>query len=317
MKTPRSFVRVLVAAALLAPSVARAADPPSAEDPQRKEEARGRFNRGVELYQEGDFRGALAEFRRAYELVPSWRISYNIAQACAEVQDYACALQSFDQYLAQGGAELAPERRAQVEADVKKLRARIAKVTVRANRADAEIFVDEASFGRTPLRGPALVGAGKRRISATLPSGQTVAKVIEVAGGDAVEVSLVFPDAQPSAPPKPAPLRTEAPSRAPIYVGLVATGALAAGATVTGVMSLGAKKDLDRELDRLPGSPDGIDDARSRARTFALVTDILGGAAVVAAGVTVVLVLTRPSSGEKAAVSIDLGPGSAGVRGRF
>lgn len=316
MRRLQSSIALLLVLAVVggnSPSFAQA--PP--EDPRRTEEARGRFNRGVELYQEGDYRGALAEFRRAYEIVPSWRIFYNIAQACAEVQDYACALRSFDQYLAQGGAELPPERRAQVEADVKKLRARIARVRVRANRPDAEIFVDETSFGRSPLAEPALVGAGRRRISATLPSGQTVAKVIEVAGGDAVEVELSFGEVPTAAAPKPAPSRAaEPPSRAPIYAGLAVTGALAAAATVTGVLSLGAKSDLDAELDKVPGTRGDIDDARSRARTLALATDVLAGAAVVAAGVTVVLVLVRPSARE-AAVRLEIGPGSAGLRGRF
>ena len=49
-----------------------------ADDPVRR--AQGHFQRGVELYGERNYDGALAEFSRAHELSPNYRVLYNLAQ---------------------------------------------------------------------------------------------------------------------------------------------------------------------------------------------------------------------------------------------
>lgn len=301
-----------------APGSAHAQTPaPSApEDPKRTEEARSRFQRGVELYKDGDYRAAIIEFRRAYDLVPNWRIQYNLAQACAEVQDYPCALRALQAYVTDGGAEIPADRRAQVDTELKRLSGRIARVTVKVNRSDAEVFADETSVGKTPLQAASLVSAGRRRISATLPSGQTIAKIVEVAGGDEITVSLDFEDAPRTRTEVPQPrLTTEAPSSAPVYIGLVATGLLAAGTATTGLLALSADRDLTTELDRIPGDGAAIDDARGRTETLGMVTNVLGAAAIVAGGVTLYLALTRPSSTPK--VGVTTLPGGALLSGRF
>lgn len=306
----------LASAASTAHAQASPGAPPPGEDPKRTEDARSRFNRGVELYRDADYRAAIIEFRRAYELVPNWRIQYNLAQACAELQDYPCTLRALQAYLNDGGSEVPADRRAAVETELKRVSGRIARVTVKVNRPDAEVFADETSLGKVPLAQAALVSAGRRRLSATLPSGQTIAKVIEVAGGDEVTVTLDF-EAAPAAPARadsgPQAARSEGPSAAPLYIGLVATGVLAAGTVTTGLLSLSAKSDLDKQLDIYPGSPDAISSARSKAETLGLVTDVLGVATIVAAGVTVYLAVSRPSKN----VALTVGPGSAGVVGRF
>ncbi len=84
---------------------------------------------------------------------------------------------------------------------------------------------------------------------------------------------------------------------------------------MTGILSLGATSDLDSAIGRVPGSGADIDDARSRARTFAVMTDVLGAASFVAAGVTVYFVLSRPSDSSR--VGLIVGPSSAGLTGRF
>src|SRR5262245_23960832 len=61
-----------------------------------REEARVRFERGVQLVGEEQYEAALIEFRRAFELTGEYRVLYNIAQVCNHVRDYACALQHFE-----------------------------------------------------------------------------------------------------------------------------------------------------------------------------------------------------------------------------
>ena len=67
------------------------------------DDAQRRFQRGIELYKESDFDAALVEFKRAYELVPSYKILYNLGQVSYQRHDYASALRYFRQYLEEGG----------------------------------------------------------------------------------------------------------------------------------------------------------------------------------------------------------------------
>ena len=50
------------------------------------EEAKQRLKRGMELYDENNFRASLVELQRAYELAPSYRLLYNIDQVHPDVE---------------------------------------------------------------------------------------------------------------------------------------------------------------------------------------------------------------------------------------
>lgn len=315
----RTFVMGTVVVGAVATSTisrAQSAD----EAAKRTEEARARFQRGVELYKDGDYRASLIEFRRAYELVENWRIHYNIAQACGELQDYPCALRELEAYVATGGSEIPEERRAAVLAELRRVRGRIGHVTIRVNRPDAEVFVDDQSLGGAPINGPAVLGTGRHRIVARLPNGQTAVKVVDLAGSDQISVALEFVDVTraTAVTEKPAQQTSGSSGMAPVYVGLGVTGAFVAGAAVTGVLALGAQRDLEKSLAIVPGSATEIDDNRSRARALALVTDVLGGVAIVAAGVTVYFFATKtPAPAQAARVGVALGPRGVGLSGRF
>ncbi len=84
----------------------------------------------------------------------------------------------------------------------------------------------------------------------------------------------------------------ERPVPTAVFIGLAATGVLAVGAGVTGVMATGKKSDFDEANDGL--DPDGAQEIADSGKTLNLVTDILLGGAVVAGAVTAVLYLNRP-----------------------
>jgi len=128
--------RLLLLLAITCRSALVAAEPAApAVSASSTTEARERFQRGVALYREGSFDAALAEFRRAYEIAPNYRILYNLAQVQVERHDSVAALSLFGQYLQQGGSELDAERRAQVERDMQSLRGRVVDLTVECNVA--------------------------------------------------------------------------------------------------------------------------------------------------------------------------------------
>ena len=143
------------------PSLALA-EGPSADDIA---DARARYKRGMDLYQDGAFDAALVELQKAYDTAPSYKILYNIALVQLQLNDYAGASRAFSKYLEDGGKKLDAKRRAEVERELKKLEGRIARVNLTVNVEGADVFVDDALVAHTPLSGPLLVNSGKRKIS--------------------------------------------------------------------------------------------------------------------------------------------------------
>jgi hypothetical protein len=313
---------VAFAATTLAPTVAHADEP----DKKTTEEARGRFLRGVELYRDGDYRGALIEFNRAYQTAPNFRVLFNIGQTCVELQDYACGLKAFEKYLADAKSDGPADRRTTAENEVKRLQRLVGHIRLVVDQPGAEVLVDNVSIGKTPLPDPILVSAGRRTVQVILAPNPTAMRAVDVAGGDRVEVKIDLGEA-PKRDPRPVttpvieppPRRdaTPAPARTntAAWVGVGVTGALTAGTVVFGLVTLSAKKDLDR-LSGQPGlqGPE-MDDARSKVKRDALVTDILGAAAIVGAGVTTYLFLS--GGGSSAPVRVGISPFGASLDARF
>lgn len=293
---------------------AGAADPPGKAN---SDAGRVHFQRGVALFKDADFRAALIEFKKAYEIAPNYRVEYNIGQTCLELQDYGCALSAFQKYLAEGGGEVPAARKKEVEKEVTRLSSLIAHVRLVASKEGAEISVDDVVVGKSPLTAPLVVGAGRHKFSAQLAPFLPATKVVDVASGDDLEVKLELADPQPAAVPaavvvpappppvvahpvaaKPAEAPPADPSRAPFFIGLASTVVLTGATVAFGVATVGAKSSLDDKSGQLGVTPAEMDSARGKVETFALVTDVVGASAIVAGVVTTVLYFTTsPKSG--------------------
>ena len=299
-----------------------------------KQEAATRFRKGLELYNDGDFQAALIEFRRAYDLAPSYQVLYNIGQVYFQLQDYAGALTALERYLGEGGAGVPASRRADVEKDLVKLRQRVAHLDVATSVEDAEIALDDAPLGKTPFPKPVLVSAGKHKLTATKAGRVTATKVFEIASGDTLKIALDLPDQAPPKPPQPeatpgpvasTSARAEPSDGSLVWVGWVATGALAVGAGVVGGLALKSSGDLATQRDTAGTTRDQLDAASSKTRTLAIVSDALTASAVVAGGVSLYFTLRGPAKPKPDAataapgghVRLGLRPGGLTVVGSF
>src|SRR5258708_39787307 len=96
---------VLVVLALAAPAATAAPHkkPPPKQDHQTPEQkdADHHFKNGVALFGEQKFAEALAEFERAYEIVPNPIVLYNIASCHRELSHYAEAVKYYNRFLAE------------------------------------------------------------------------------------------------------------------------------------------------------------------------------------------------------------------------
>src|SRR5512141_826199 len=134
--TKRSLLLVLGLVSLLGSGSAAASEDTDAA------EAAARFQRAVDMYREGGYEGALAEFRKAYQISPSYRVLYNIAQTQYALHDFVGAYKSIIQYMAEGRGEISGDRLSQVDEMSAKLRERIAHMQISTNVAGAEIRID-------------------------------------------------------------------------------------------------------------------------------------------------------------------------------
>ena len=81
------------------------------------------FQEGLLAYQVGDFPRSLRAFLSAYETKPTWQVLYNIAQVHLALGDPAAAATTLERYLREGGSDIDPARRQEVDAELKRLRA--------------------------------------------------------------------------------------------------------------------------------------------------------------------------------------------------
>jgi tetratricopeptide (TPR) repeat protein len=272
--------------------------------PEVMAEAKQRFDRGFELYDEGEYPLALIEFNRAYELVPNYRVLYNIGQVSIQLGQYANALRALTAYRQKGGQELSQERREAVARDLQMLERRTAFLLITTNVPGAEVLVDDVSVGKTPLDPALLVDAGVHRITVRRDGYQQRTSSVTLAGGDEQTLALTL-DVQPE--DKTTIVLRDRPkednTQTLIIAGWVSTGALAAGAIVTGLMGASEAKELKRlrasEPEEDVDLASQLDSSKSKAGTLLLASDIFSGAALIVGGLSLWITLSpaeKPAS---------------------
>lgn len=284
------------------PSVARADAPTNS----LAKEAGMHFQRGVALFNEADYRAALVEFRRAYEIAPKTAVLYNIGQTQLQLQSYAAALTTLERYLAEAPAS-APHR-AEVEQTLQTLRTRVGKLAVTTNVPGAEVTIDDEAVGKTPLAEPVLVSVGRRKVIVSHAGHGTEIRTVDVAAGDTVKLAIALADPKAAA--------TGGQERGPDWVrrGWITTGVLGAGALTAGVFAYLSSRDLKDARHQFPASADDIDRAASRVSRLSLAADVLGVAAVITGGITLKLSLSQSPRHE---VHVAVAPSGIQLAGSF
>ncbi len=289
-------------APLLALTILAAPRPCRADSPATAEAVR-HYQQGVQLFKEGAYEAALVELQKAYQLAPTYKLLYNIAQVERQVNQFAEAYDSYDRYLSEGGNDIAPGRRDEVRAEMVTLALRIGRLQIVTNAKAPEITIDDVVVSHGPLAGAIRVNAGRRRITVVDSDGSRQARVAEVTGGETVRIDVNFrgPVMAPASVETPAsPVEKPAPTGpvnyTPVWLGAGTAAALCIAGTATGVLALGAKSDYDNAIKVGPNNGAAIASAHDRAITLRTTTDVLFGTAVAAGVVTVVLLATRKPS---------------------
>lgn len=296
----------------------------AAPDPMA--EARKHFARGIELVDDGAIAQAVVEFRRAYEIKPHYAALYNLGQALIQLGEPIQAIEVLERYLKDGGAAIAPERRQQVEADLRTQRERIAILQIDLSPAGAAVLVDGKRVGTSPLPDVIRVGVGTHSVAASRDGFVSAEMTVNVVGEEHRVVELRLLEATPAgrnpyvSPTEPRSVVAPKPGREssgghreerPQAVAQPSDGdtqrAISFVLGGVGVVSLGigaglglkaqsqhseALKSCTPECDAIAQQNQDI--AKENAK-FATIAFVAGGASLLAA---VVLFLTAPSGAE-------------------
>jgi hypothetical protein len=309
MKLRALFGSAALTLALVAPSA-------HAQDVQVSDSARQHFKTGVAYMQDPDgarYEEAYREFKAAYADSPSWKILGNLAITSMKLERDGEAIEAYEKYLSQGGAQLDAGEKAQVERDLLTTKAGVVSISVKITPVAGATLTDE----RQPLAGRPVtnrydiaqdgtlqVGIRRGRHKLTASSDGYVDQVWEFDAepgpaqahefvlqptpaaqpvvGQPVGVGVTTPDQQ----------SLSRPLSTPVIIAGVATGALLIGTGVVGGLALSKGSDYKSKNDGLH-----VADAKSAhdsAQTLNIVGDSLLGATVVGAVVTTILFLNRP-----------------------
>jgi hypothetical protein len=285
--------------------------------------AQDAHRRALELFDHGQYSEALAEFKRAYNLAPSFRIQYNIGLSQVALGDPAAAVDAFDIYLREGGDRIPEQRRKQVESEVARLSKQLSWLTLEVEEPNSEISLDGTSLAPGPTSQRLRLNQGKHTVAVRSSDGTIKTQTVQLSG--AQEQRLHFDaqhrsgtssvSAEGTTSPSPAPVAAP-PARKVPWLAWGITGALGVGTGVAGILALNAHAD-ERDAQAKQGvSPTELQDARDKVKTRALVTDVLLAGTVIAAGVSVYFTL-KPGQSEESATALVIGAGSLHLRGAF
>jgi hypothetical protein len=280
--------------------------------------ARVAATEGVKASNEKRWADAADLFTRAESLVHSPVHLLYLARAQEKLGRLVKARENYNRVIRERVGADSPEafRQAQASAqqEVGSVEARLASVTlkVEGEKGPVAVTMDGEKVPPALVGLPLPVDPGSHTFVAAGTNLKSDPVAVTVAEGGKSAVTLIVKSAPgtvdpfaapvpvataPAATPGPAPVappptETSRPVGTGVYVGLVATGAFVVGAGVTGVLALGKHSDFNKANDGTdPGKADSL---KSSGQTLSLVSDVFTAGALVAAGVTAYLYLSRP-----------------------
>ena len=344
---------LLLAAAI---GLAAAGAHAQASETERKV-ARDLGNQGIDLYEKGDYPGALDKLERAYAVLRAHTLGLWLARALAKNGKLVEASERYLEVVRAPLPATAPQifRDAQADADKENqaLQARIPTLAVSVEGADAAsvaMAVDGKPIKSAMLGIPLPLNPGERVVEGRLGE-QVVTQTVTLQEGSKESVTLQFaaaPAAAPVAAPAAAPGATQPVAAQPAaaqpappqpagtpaqdtgasdgstqriigWIGLGAGGVGLVVGGVTGMMVLSKKSELDDSGCVDNGCPYSVEDERNSYNSLRNVSGVSFIVGGLLAGAGAVLLLTAPSGPEETTAGITpfVGLGSAGVQGVF
>ena len=154
-----------------------------------RSEAAERFDRAIRLVDAGDLSGGLAEFQRAYALVPSPIVSYNLGLVYAELQRPVASVTALEKALASAAA-LKPEDAERARRVLQVQKDKTGHVSLAVSVKQGVVEIDNIEVAKLPLSGPLDVAGGAHVVGVVSPGYAPARKEVVVAGNETTQVEL-------------------------------------------------------------------------------------------------------------------------------
>jgi hypothetical protein len=184
----------LVLAMTLAARSALAAPPavPASVDvrTQLPDAARKAWDAAKQLAGASDFRGALVEFQRAYELSHNARVLFNVGVTEKLLTHYARAVDAWDKEQTEGAGQLTPAELQELKNAIAIVQQFVTTIDVTASEADATLAIDDYPVGKTPFAGPVRIDVGKHVLKLSKEGFVDAVEPVDVAAGARTPVAF-------------------------------------------------------------------------------------------------------------------------------
>jgi PEGA domain len=194
MRTSSRSVALVVATLLTAqPVLAQprpAAAPSSDVRSQLTDTARKAWDAARQLAEAKDYKGALVELQRAYELSNNPRILYNVGALEKLLTHYARAVDAWEKEQAEGGGQLTASELQELKNAVAIVQQFVTTVEVTANETDATLSIDDYPIGKTPFVGPVRIDVGKHVLKLSKDGFFEAVQSVDVAAGAKTPVAF-------------------------------------------------------------------------------------------------------------------------------
>jgi hypothetical protein len=189
---PFALTALLLSSPALAAPPAAPAAAPAAPDvrAQLNEPARRAWDAAKQLAGASDYKGALVEFQRAYELSHNPRVLFNVGVTEKLSTHYARAVDAWEKELSEGGSQLTPAELQELKNAIAIVQQFVTTIDVTANEADATLFIDEYPVGKTPFAGPVRIDVGKHVLKLSKDGFADAVQNADVASGARTPVAF-------------------------------------------------------------------------------------------------------------------------------
>ncbi len=276
---------------VLAATGSARADPTPAD----KETARELFNQGKEAHATGDVERALEKLTAAHKLAATPITALELARVHAELhhlvvaRDIALSVARMPEGKTE--SDRAKEARRAAAQLAESIHARIPTLTIVVNVTppgrEATIALDGKELPTLSGEIPYRLDPGAHEVTARIGDGPMASVHVDLAEGETRSVSLDVTAASAAEPPRPAP-QTRSPVL--LWTGIASAAAGTLIGTATGIAAL--EKASTHACRDTSCTPEGRSDI-SAGRTFATVSTIAFGVAIVGAGVAVYALVSR------------------------
>jgi hypothetical protein len=278
------------------------------------------IEKGLSLYNNGDYSNASLAFSEAYKKNPAWRLHLNIGRCELLLKNYDLAMEEFSAYLKDGGDEITKERKDYAIEQVQFLSDKVGSLTFTETET-FDILVDDVKRASTPMNEPLYVMPGSRRVVFEKDGKQVFEKIVIVQAEEVMPIERLKP--KPTEPkPEPTNAAAETPTQdapivmkdnttndvadkrsslKPIGLTLLAVGgaALIPG-IITGAMYISDKNNLEESCPDKSDCTDAELSIRDSANRLAIATSILlpVGGVLAVTGIVLTVVGHRKSHGD-------------------